>query len=175
MMSSPPGPETGSRSLTIAPARIADFEAVWVLIRSVADQLCGTDTSGDSRAKATRDWVAAMPPTLVQSYICDPAFIYLTGHIDRELVGAVAIRDRRHLFHLFVAPACQRRGYGRQLWHAVLAATLAAGGSGNITVNASLGAVPVYQRFGFRLAGPRAERNGIVFVPMVFSADNIAI
>jgi hypothetical protein len=34
------------------------------------------------------------------------------------------------------------------------------------TVNSTPGAMAVYERFGFRAAGPRVETMGIVFVPM---------
>lgn len=34
------------------------------------------------------------------------------------------------------------------------------------TVNSSLLAVPVYERFGFRRVSPTVEQSGIAFVPM---------
>jgi predicted GNAT family N-acyltransferase len=41
----------------------------------------------------------------------------------------------------------------------------------DITVNASVFAVPVYGRFGFEIAGERTTENGVTFVPMILRAE----
>jgi hypothetical protein len=43
---------------------------------------------------------------------------------------------------------------------------LRAGNPGVFTVNSSVVAVPVYERFGFVMAGARVEKNGGRYVPM---------
>lgn len=95
-----------------------------------------------------------------------PEMIYFVGENDGLLCGAVAIRDRGHLLHLFVAPAFQGRGIGNQLWAAARNAALASGGTGEFTVNASLNAVAVYRRFGFETVGALQQANGLIFQPM---------
>jgi GNAT superfamily N-acetyltransferase len=82
------------------------------------------------------------------------------------LAGAIAVRDNRHVYHLFVAESFQKRGLARQLWTIARDASLAAGNPGEFTVNSSRFAVSVYRRFGFAESGPPDERNGVVSVPM---------
>ena len=64
------------------------------------------------------------------------------------------------------AAAHQGRGIARRLWERVRAEALAAGATGEFTVNSSLAAVAVYRRFGFRETGPCRREAGVAFVPM---------
>lgn len=43
--------------------------------------------------------------------------------------------------------------------------------AGDITVRSSLVAVPVYERFGFTIAGPAAEKDGFGYQPMALRLD----
>src|SRR5688572_10278 len=64
-------------------------------------------------------FTATMTPSAIAHVISAPNMRYLAGFDGGCLAGAVALRDNRHLFHLFVAPAFQRRGYARRLWDVV--------------------------------------------------------
>ena len=105
-------------------------------------------------------------PEALRIFVARPDVHYLTGEWRGEFCGAAAIRKPRHLHHLFVAPAHHGRGIGRQLWLAARDAALAAGNPGEFTVNASLNAVPVYERFGFERFGTPQQANGLIFQPM---------
>lgn len=83
-----------------------------------------------------------------------------------QVAGVVGVRDGAHLFTLFVAEDFQGQGLGRRLWELARAECLAAGNPGAFTVNSSKYAVPVYERFGFVVAGPVQSRSGVLFVPM---------
>ena len=102
----------------------------------------------------------------IRSCIAADHFLYLIVEGGSELAGVVALRDKRHLHHLFVAPAHQGKGLGRRLLLMVKKAALEAGNGGYFTVNSSLNAVPVYGRFGFGSSGTKVEKNGVAFVPM---------
>jgi GNAT superfamily N-acetyltransferase len=95
---------------------------------------------------------------------------YLVAETSSEalLAGAAGMSDDGALLHLFVAPAYQRQGLGRRLWELLRDRVLRAGNPGVFRVNSSVGAVPIYQRFGFRVNGARVERHGGAYVPMVF-------
>ena len=54
----------------------------------------------------------------------------------------------------------------RRLWQAVRDASIAGGNTTGFTVNASLYALPLYERLGFVATGPKVEMDGIAFVPM---------
>nr|MBO2513883.1 hypothetical protein [Gammaproteobacteria bacterium] len=83
-----------------------------------------------------------------------------------EIVGVVGMRDGSHVYHLFVAEEHQGRGLGRVLREHAKAECLRRGRPAAFTVNSSRGAVPIYERFGFRIAAPEQEVEGVRFVPM---------
>lgn len=92
--------------------------------------------------------------------------VYRVAEIDGAIAGFIALRDNRHVFHMFVDQACQRMGVARALWKAAREAAVAAGNPGLFTVNSSNYAVPVYEAFGFVRTGPTQHKNGIYFNPM---------
>jgi GNAT superfamily N-acetyltransferase len=76
-------------------------------------------------------------------------FRYWVAESESSLLGFIALRDGSHLFDLFVSPENQRSGVGRALWQFALAHASSPIAERDITVNASLNAVPVYLAFGF--------------------------
>jgi GNAT superfamily N-acetyltransferase len=102
----------------------------------------------------------------IRRYIKAENFACYVAEIDDEVAGVVAIRDYKHLFHLFVAPKYQGRGVGRQLWTHVQREAIENGNKGQFTVNASLNAIPVYLAFGFTAAGEVVESHSVSFLPM---------
>jgi ribosomal protein S18 acetylase RimI-like enzyme len=147
--------------LTLRRAEAADAGAVSALIASVMHYMTARpDGQGAETFKAS------LAPAAIAGYIAGPAYHYQVALLRETLVGVVALREHCHIFHLFVAPAFHHRGFGRQLWHSARAASSAAGHAGDITVNSSVYAAPMYRRFGFADAGPRMEHSGIVYIPM---------
>ena len=92
--------------------------------------------------------------------------------MEGQLVGALGIRDRERIMHLFVAESYQRRGIARALWSRTKSELMAEGGEVSVVTNSSIYAVPVYERFGFKAIGPRAERAGVTYVPMQLVISN---
>ncbi|MCL1951151.1 MAG: GNAT family N-acetyltransferase [Turicibacter sp.] len=84
---------------------------------------------------------------------------------DGEIVGVIAIKPAGHIALLFVDSAHQRQGIGRKLFETAQQ-HLSHHGCQEITVHASLFAVDVYRRLGFRATDAQQEENGIRFVPM---------
>jgi GNAT superfamily N-acetyltransferase len=93
-------------------------------------------------------------------------YVYHVAVIDGELAGFVAVRERSHLYHLFVGRRWQRQGVARRLWDVARNAALAGGNPGIFTVNSSNNAVPVYESFGFVRTAPMQCLRGIQFNPM---------
>ena len=147
----------------IRPAKIQDAEAISALINESAHHFL-LDSSG----RGAERFLAGITPQAILGNISSPNFHYLIAEDDADLAGAVALRDGRHLFHLFVSPTHQRQGLARALWEA--AKQVAAKDLKTFTVNSSPNAVAVYERFGFAVNGPRTEVNGIAFVPMEAAA-----
>ena len=149
--------------MNIRPAKTQDAEAISALINASAHHFL-LDSSG----KGAERFLAAITPQAILGYISSSNFHYLIAEDGTGLAGAVALRDGRHLFHLFVSPNHQRQGLARTLWEAVK--NCAARDLKTFTVNSSPNAVAVYERFGFVVSGLRTEVNGIAFVPMEAAA-----
>lgn len=95
-------------------------------------------------------------------------YVYHVAEVDGQLGGFIAVRERRHVYHLFVAAQFHRRGIGRRLWEHARAVAMDAGADGIFTVNASNFAVPMYETLGFVRTAPMQCKNGLEFNPMVF-------
>ncbi|HEY1044650.1 MAG TPA: GNAT family N-acetyltransferase [Telluria sp.] len=148
-------------TMDIRPAIPSDADAISALIASVMHHLT-LHPDGHGAEK----FIETMSPSAIAAAIGASNMRYLAGFEDGRLAGAVALRDNRHLFHLFVAPGFQRRGHATRLWEAVRDEAVERGNPGQFTVNSSIYAVPLYAALGFRPAGERTEANGIAFLPM---------
>ena len=60
----------------------------------------------------------------------------------------------------------RRPGIAAVLWEQARADALADGNRSGFTVRSNESAVLVHLRFGFQIAGPRAEKDGIAWVPI---------
>ncbi len=108
--------------ITIRQATSDDADQISELIGSLSHFFfAAPDGSGGE------NFVEATTPAALSIFIARPDIHYLIGEWDGDFCGAAAIRARRHLNHLFVAPAYQGRGIGGQLW---LAAPRRRSGSG---------------------------------------------
>ena len=86
----------------------------------------------------------------IVKYIAAENFSYYVGEAEGRIIGVVAIRDNRHLYHLFVVASLQKKQLGRQLWEYAKRVAMSLGNPGEFTVNSSMNAVPVYEAFGFK-------------------------
>jgi len=147
----------------IKKARKGDAQSISELILSVANYFTvHPDGIGAER------FLASMTSTAIESYIDNPLFDYYVCHVGSELAGVVATKERNHLFHLFVAKRFQKIGISKMLWRYVKASIFDSNGIDTITVNSTLYAIPIYEKYGFYTVGDKVERDGISFVPMRF-------
>lgn len=145
----------------IRPATPADAAAISTLILRLAPSFTLRPDGEGAEA-----FLATLAPEVIAGYLASPDYAYRVAEEDGALAGVVAVRENRHLFHLFVAPPFQNRGLARRLWERAMDAALRAGNPGEFTVNSSLYAVPVYEKFGFRPTGPCVEQHGVAWLPM---------
>lgn len=111
-------------------------------------------------------FLASVSTEAERGYVLSSRYRYLVADANGELAGFVATRDDTHVFRLFVSRHHQNRGVARELWRRVLDVASGSGVVPVFTVNSSILAVPVYERFGFvKISGP-VRTDGIVFVPM---------
>ncbi|MFZ6681193.1 GNAT family N-acetyltransferase [Undibacterium sp. Tian12W] len=100
------------------------------------------------------------------SYLSDSRYHYILALHGETLAGFIAMRDLSHLFHLFVHPSYQGHKFASKLWQRASQHAPAQGHTGSFTVNSSLSAIAVYERFGFMAKGEIVEMHGIAFLPM---------
>ncbi len=139
----------------------SDAAAIAALILSFREEYM-IDPSG----KGAEVFLASVSEEAERGYIGSSRYWYLVGEFAGMLAGVIAMRDRTHVFHLFVARAFQGRGLARELWERACNALAQAGELGEFTVNSSVAAVPVYGRFGFEQTSSIVQMHGISFVPM---------
>lgn len=109
--------------------------------------------------------------TALEQTISADHFMYWVGvNPSNKVIGAIALRDHRHLYHLFVTPEEQGKGFATQLWQHLLAHVLAhASRHGNpteLTVNSSLVAQNIYRGFGFEISDEVQYKHGLAYIPM---------
>jgi ribosomal protein S18 acetylase RimI-like enzyme len=143
------------KNLIITPARAIDAPAISALICDLLPFM----TLDPGGAGAER-FIGTLRTPAIAGYVLDERYRYLAGWLDGQLAGVVAVRDGTHLFHLFVARALQGRGLARQLWQAVRDDRI------GFSVNASLYALPLYEKLGFVATAGQVEADGVAYVPM---------
>jgi ribosomal protein S18 acetylase RimI-like enzyme len=144
----------------------ADIPAAAALLHRAAEEFILHESAPQDAAAFLADQgEAAMRSRVAAGYV------YHVALVDGELAGFVGVRDRSHVYSLYVDERYQRRGIARKLWQAARAAALdgAPGHPGVFTVNASNYAVPSYQALGFARTAPMqisiVRYNPMRFVP----------
>lgn len=148
-------------NMQIRPIEERDVAAVAGLLQALARQFIVHEATPEGAATFLRENDA----DAIRRYIA-AGMVYHVAQVDGAIAGFIAMRERAHLYHMFVGVAWQRRGIGRRLWEVARQAALDAGGDGRFTVNASNFAVPVYQALGFARTAPMQTMKGLPFNPM---------
>lgn len=138
-----------------------DIPAVAALMRSLSEEFIVHESAPEAQAA----FIEENNDTGIRRLV-DGGMVYRVAEIDSVIAGFIALRDHRHVFHMFVGKAYQRNGLATALWEKARLAGLAGGNPGLFTVNASNYAVPVYERLGFSRTGSMQCKNGIYYNPM---------
>ena len=83
-----------------------------------------------------------------------------------KIVGLINARDFNHISLLFVTLHMQKQGIAKKLLEFVVKRAVKKGYN-ELTVNASINAVEVYEHLGFTRVSDELEKNGIVHIKMV--------
>lgn len=122
--------------------------------------------------EAASPLLAGMSAHAIRRKICDGQRFHL-AFVGEVLVGIAAIREDSHLFQLFVGTRYQGQGIARRLWQRVLRDSIRRAGTRHFTLNASMGAVPVYLCLGFEPnASAKVPPSRLVTVPMIYRVDS---
>jgi hypothetical protein len=123
-------------------ASVADAGAISRLILDMA-----ASVTADPTGRGAAPFLATLTPEAIAANLNSERFFYRLAWEGGVLVGVIGIR-----------------------WQLGRDAALAAGNPGHFTVNATPGARPLYERFGFRECGKPIARNGVRAVPMEWRA-----
>lgn len=148
----------------IEPASVSDAEGISALIAELSEPFF----LAPSRDGA-EPFLESVSVEAERGYLSAANFSYYVAKSKGRLAGVVALRDNSHLFHLFVAKSFQGRRLASMLWNVAKTKALQTGHCEEFTVNSSLNAVPVYEKFGFVRQGDVQRMHGIAFQPMRLS------
>jgi GNAT superfamily N-acetyltransferase len=144
--------------MRIRPLLPTDIASIARLLATLADEFIVADVAPDAAASFLKEQDAAAIAAHVAA-----GMVYHVADGGHGIAGFIGVRDRSHVYHMFVDRAWHRRGIARTLFDA---AREAAGDPAVFTVNSSNYAVPVYEALGFVRTMPQQSRNGIAFNPM---------
>jgi GNAT superfamily N-acetyltransferase len=150
--------------LQIRLATLNDATAISQLVYSLSAKYIVSDLA----ETGARNLLSSMEPSAIASYLSSE-YRYHVAEDEGSIVGVVATRDNKHLYHLFVAESHQRRGLARVLWCVAWEACVVAGNPGEFTVNSSQYALPFYEKLGFIQIGPEENRRCVISIPMRLS------
>jgi GNAT superfamily N-acetyltransferase len=147
--------------MEIRRARTCDAELISDLIVSLSHPFF----INPSREGAEQ-FLASISAAAERGYISDPRYCFYIAEIEQDIAGFIAMRDYSHVFHLFVENRYQGRGIAKALWTVARNESKSQHGVRAYTVNASLNAVPIYERFGFVASSTEVQSHGVKFLPM---------
>ena len=150
----------------IRQANAGDAAEIAGLIRALAEKFI----THEFEAEASRQFLSANDAYSVEKNMAS-GFLYFVATRHAKVIGVAGLKNRSHLYHLFVAEAWQGKGLARKLWERLLVVAIGRGESKVITVNSSNAAVGFYRRLGFSPTGPAVEKGGIRYNPMACRVD----
>jgi GNAT superfamily N-acetyltransferase len=146
-----------------------DIPAAAALLRRVAEQTILHESSPEDGAV----FLAEQGEEGMRRFLAS-GFVYHVAEVEGTLAGFIAVRERSHVYSLYVDQAFHRRGIARRLWDAARAAAVGPGHPGAFTVNASNYALPFYAALGFVPTAPM--QTGIVlYNPMRLVLDGALV
>jgi ribosomal protein S18 acetylase RimI-like enzyme len=138
----------------------ADIPACAAILRRAAEEfILHESTPGDGAI-----FLAEQGEDGIRGFLAK-GFVYHVAEVDGELAGFIAVRERSHVYSLYVDSRFHRRGIARALWDAARESAVGPGHPGFFTVKASNHALPFYVSLGFEPTAPMQA--GIVrYTPM---------
>jgi GNAT superfamily N-acetyltransferase len=126
-----------------------DVPAAAALLRRAAEEFILPESTPEDGAVFLAEQGEAGMRRFVAS-----GYVYHVAEVDGEMAGFIAMRERSHVYSLYVDKRWQRRGVARRLWETARDAALGPGHPGVFTVNSSNHAMPFYASLGFAPTAP---------------------
>ena len=151
---------TATDALSIDTAMLADAPALFEMVERVADEL----VCRDFNPGGPEEFYGAVRMLL---YDRPEGHLLLAAKRGDVPIGLVDIRDNYHICLFFVDHHEQNKGVGRALFDE-MCRRIGPDLDGGLEVYASLYAVPIYEKLGFRQTSGVQLKNGIRFVEMLY-------
>jgi len=126
-----------------------DVPAAAALLRRAAEEFILHESTPEDGAA----FLAQQSEDGIRGFLAQ-GFVYHVAEVDGVLAGFIAIRERSHVYSLYVDKRWQRRGIARRLWETGRDVALGPGHPGFFTVKASNFALPFYASLGFVPTAP---------------------
>ena len=153
--------------MRIRPITDDDIPAVAALMRALSEEFIVNEGTPAAASNFVRD----NDESGLRSFIA-AGIVYHVAEQDGQLLGFIAVRAQKHLFHMFVDKRHHRQGIARALWDVARQVALDAGNPGVFTVNSSNYALPAYRALGFVQTEPMLFKNGLYYNPMQLDGRN---
>ncbi len=108
--------------MRIRPIEDKDVPAVARLLKVLAREFIVHESTPEGAATFLRE----NDEQAIRRYV-EAGHVYHVAESDSEIAGFASMRDRSHLFHLFVGVPWQGQGVARKLWDAARQAAIDAG------------------------------------------------
>jgi ribosomal protein S18 acetylase RimI-like enzyme len=146
-----------------------DIPAAAALLRRAAEEFILHESSPEDGAA----FLAQQGEDGIRGFLAQ-GFVYHVAEADGELAGFIAIRERSHVYSLYVDKRWQRRGIARRLWETGRDAALGPEHPGYFTVKASNYALPFYVSLGFVPTAP-TQASIVRYNPMRLVLDHALV
>ena len=153
-------------NLEIRRAKTKDASEIGELIRVLSEKFITQEFDPEAR----RHFLTSNDGNSVKRNIKSGFSYHVATHLGK-IIGAVGLRERSHLYHLFVAEDYQGAGIARMLWEKALSESIESGNTKTLTVNSSNNAIGFYKKLGFNRTGPMIEKDGIQYNPMEYRVE----
>jgi ribosomal protein S18 acetylase RimI-like enzyme len=126
-----------------------DIPAAAALLRRAAEEFILVESTPEDGAV----FLAEQGEDGIRAFLAK-GFVYHVAEVEGELAGFIAIRERSHVYSLYVDKRFHRRGIARRLWDVAREAALGPEHPRAFTVNSSNHAMPFYASLGFVPTAP---------------------
>lgn len=89
-------------------------------------------------------------------------FTNIVYEYNKNIIGYISIKNKNHIYHLFVSQEHQRKGIAKALWKKALNSF----NTEKYSVRSSLYAIPIYESFGFVKSSPIEIKDKLKFQAM---------
>jgi GNAT superfamily N-acetyltransferase len=145
----------------------SDIEAFSCLVDFVFDEYVGKDFSENGN-KTFKDYTK---PEAVMERMKSNSTFYIAKD-EGWIIGALEIRNKNHISLFFIDKKYQGKGIGRKLFDRYIS-DIKSEGITEVTVNSSIFGEDTYTALGFKRKSGLQQKDGILFIPMMFSIAGI--